>query len=158
MLILSYLSKTRFTLVCLLILCLSGCMTQPTVDAYVTAITPMPSTLLEQRAEINLRLKNLSESNLVAEGIDVRLIVNGKQLARGVKAVDIQIDPLSETLASVEVSTRAIDVFRQVVGIQSRQTYSYQLKGRLIMAGLDQHFDHGGEISRAQLLNMFQPQ
>ena len=133
----------------------AGCATQSVVDAYVTDLRPLPSTLLEQRAELKIRLKNISEQPLVARGIDVKLIVNDKQLARGVDGDAIQIEPLSETVTSVAVSTRAIDVFRQIVGIQNRETYTYRLKGRLIMDGLDKRFDHGGEISRAELMKLF---
>ena len=137
---------------------LSGCAIQPSVDGFVTSIRPMPSTLFEQRAEIQLRLRNLSESTLTASGIDVQMLVNGKRLARGVKAENIAVDPLSERLVSVTVSTRAIDIFRQVLGIQDREMYSYRLKGRLVTSGLDKRFEHGGEISRAELLRLFQPQ
>ncbi len=147
--------SAKWTMAWLVVLSASGCMTQSAVDAYVTDLRPLPSTLLEQRAELKIRLKNISEAPLAARGIDVKLIVNGKQLARGVDGKSISIEPLSETVTSVAVSTRAFDVFRQLVGIQTRETYSYRLKGRLIMDGLDKRFDHGGEISRAELLKLF---
>ena len=118
----------------------------------------MPSTFLEQRAEIQLRLKNLTENTLTASGVDVQMLVNGKRLARGVKAENIEIDPLSERLVNVTVSTRAIDIFRQVIGIQEQEIFSYRLKGRLVTSGLDRRFEHGGQISRAELLRLFQPQ
>ena len=153
-----YKSLRRLVIYILLFAFVSGCAIQPAVDGFVTSISPMQSTLLEQRAKIDLRLRNLTDAPIVANGIDVQLLVNGKQLARGVKAEDIQIEPLSERLISVTVSTRAIDIFRQAIGIQDRETYSYRLKGRLVSPGLDKRFEHGGEISQAQLFNLFQAQ
>ena len=140
------------------IIVMSGCAAQQVVDAYVTDVSPMPSTLLEQRVALKLRLQNLSQTPLSADGIDVQLIVNGKQLARGVDAKKIDIKPLSDTLTSVTVSLRAIGVLRQILDLRTREVFTYRLKGRLITPGFDKRFEHGGEMTRAELLAMFPQQ
>ncbi len=138
-------------------LLLSACViTEPSLEAYVVNVTPLPSSLLEQRAQLTVRLQNLSDVAIEAQGIDVRLMVNDRQLARGVAAQAITIAGLSETTASVNVSSRAIDTIRQIVSMQQREQYSYRLKGRLHVAGLDKRFDHGGQISRRELMGLLQ--
>ncbi len=138
-------------------LLLSACaVTEPSVEAYVVKVMPLPSSLLEQRARLTVRLQNLTDVPINAEGIDVRFIVNDRQLARGVAAQNIPIAGLSETTVSLNVSSRAIDTIRQIIGMQEREEYSYRLKGRLHATGRDKRFDHGGQITRRELMGLLQ--
>ena len=150
--------NAKYLLILVFAAALSACVViEPAVDAYVISVTPLPSSLLEQRARLSIRLQNLSEAPINATGIEIRLIVNDQQLARGVAAKDITIAGLSEATTSINVSSRAIDAIRQVIGIQQREVYNYRLKGRLYTPGRDQRFDHGGEIARNELLGLLQP-
>ncbi|MEM9623321.1 MAG: LEA type 2 family protein [Pseudomonadota bacterium] len=149
--------KLKTALLFISVTCISACaILDPTLEAYVVNVTPLSSSLLEQRARLTMRLQNLSDTPVSANGIDVRLIVNERQLARGVANKEIVVAGLSETTTSVDLSSRSIDAIRQVIGIQQRDTYSYRLKGRLHTAGRDHRFDHGGEISRQELLGLLQ--
>ena len=130
---------------------LTGCVTQPNVEVYLTNLTPMPSTLFEQRVKLDLRIQNLTEQPIEATGLDVALRVNDKRLARGVDAASFTVPRLGDATASVVVSTSVFDTIRQILGLQDRQTFSYTLKGRVITPGIDQRFSRSGEISRTDL-------
>ena len=144
-------SLRRRVLTALLIVAATGCATQNQVDVYLTNLTPMPSTLFEQRVRLDLRLQNLTEVPIEATGLDVALRVNDRRLARGVDAGSFTIPRLGEAQASVVVSSSVFDTIKQILGIGDRQVFSYTLQGRVITAGADKRFSKRGEISRAEL-------
>lgn len=130
---------------------MAGCATPGNVDVYLKNITPMPSTLFEQRAQLDLRLQNLGEAPVAATGLDVTLRVNGRRLARGVDAGAFTIPRLGEASASVVVSTSVLDTIKQILGLRDRQVFTYTLKGKVFTDGIDQRFHKSGEISRTEL-------
>ena len=130
---------------------MTGCVTQPVVEVYVTDLKPLPSTLFEQRLQLELRIQNLSDKPIEATGMDVRLELNDRQWGRGVSAQAVKIPALGEGRASVAVSSGVFDSVRQLLAIQGRETFTFGLSGRLIMPGFDKRFRRGGEISRADL-------
>jgi LEA14-like dessication related protein len=129
----------------------AGCTSTAVVDVYLTNITPMPSTLFEQRARLELRVQNLSEEPLEATGIDVDLRLNGKRLARGVDGTGFTVPRLGETITSVVVSSSVFDTITQLLTLQGRDVFTYGLKGRVITPGIDKRFSRGGQLSRADL-------
>ena len=135
---------------------LGGCATTSDVDVYLTNITPMPSTLFEQRVRLDLRVKNLGEAPIQATGIDVALRLNGKRLARGVDGQAISVPRLGETTASVVVSSSIFDTVTQLLSMRDRDTFTYGLRGKLITQGIDKRFSRSGEISRADLQPLVQ--
>ena len=140
------------------VLLASGCVTQPTLDVYVTNIVPLASSgLLEQRARMDLRLQNLSETPVQATGVDVRVVVNGTQLARGVSGTGFEIPRLDSVSTSVEVSASAFATIRQLLGIANRTRFYYQLKGRVFTDGVDKRFTRAGEFTREELSNLALP-
>ena len=145
--------RVRFTLFLVLtaVAGLTGCVTQPVVEVYVTDLKPLPSTLFEQRLQLDLRIQNLSEKPIQANGVDVRLELNDRQWGRGVSAEPVDIPALGEGRTSVNVSSGVLDSVRQLLAIQGRETFTFGLRGRLITPGLDKRFQRGGEISRAEL-------
>lgn len=146
--------KKLFGLLCLAIL--AGCTATSNVDIYLTNITPMPSTLFEQRVRLDLRVKNLGETPIQATGIDVALLLNGKRLARGVDGQSIEIPRLGETTASVVVSSSIFDTVTQLLSMRDRDLFTYGLSGKLLMPGLDKRFNHSGQISRSDLQPLVQ--
>ena len=146
--------KKLFGLCCLAIL--GGCTTTSNVDVYLTNITPMPSTLFEQRVRLDLRVKNLGEVPIQATGIDVALRLNGKALARGVDGQMISVPRLGETTTSVVVSSSIFDTVTQVLSMRDRDVFTYGLSGKLITQGIDKRFSRSGEISRADLQPLVQ--
>ena len=131
--------------------CLGGCVTEPVVAVYVTDLKPLPSTLFEQRLQLELRIQNLSEKPIRASGVDVRLEFNDRQWGRGVSGEPVAVPALGESRTRVNVSSGVLDSVRQLLTIQGRETFSFGLRGRLITPGVDKRFRRGGEISRAQL-------
>lgn len=132
-------------------LLLGACTSQSQVAVYVTGITPLPSTLFEQRARVGLRIQNLTEDPINTTGIDLELRVNDRRLARGVSGQSLEIPRLADATASVEVSSGVFDAVRQVLGIRDRQTFNYAIKGKLFTTGIDKRFRRTGEISREDL-------
>lgn len=135
----------------LCLLGLGGCATQPQVEVYLTNIAPMPSTLFEQRVRLDLRVQNLSESPLRATGADVALVVNGRQLARGVTNTPLEVDALDEAATSIVVSSSVFDSLRQLLGLPGRTSFTYALKGKLFTSGLNKRFTRSGELTREDL-------
>ena len=143
--------RTMFAATLVALLSLAGCTTQPRVEAYLANIKPLPSTLFEQRAQIEIRIQNLSESPIEATGIDLSLVVNNRRLARGVDNRAISIAPLSDTTTKVVVSSSVFDTIRQLLTLGNVQTFRYGLKGKLFTSGLNHRFSRSGEISREDL-------
>ena len=143
--------RAYITLLIVSVLGLSGCVTEPVVAVYVTDLKPLPSTLFEQRLQLDLRVQNLSEKPIAANGVDLRLELNDRQWGRGVSAEAIDIPALGEGRTSVNVSSGVLDSVRQLLAIQGRDTFSFGLRGRLITPGRAKRFQRGGEISRADL-------
>ena len=141
----------RLTLLLCVLMALTGCTSTAAVDVYLTNITPMPSTLFEQRARLELRIQNLGEKPLQATGIDVDLRLNGKRLARGVDGVGFTVPRLGETTTSVVVSSSVFDTISQLLTLQGRDVFTYALKGRVITPGVDKRFSRAGQLSREDL-------
>ena len=131
-------------------LLLAGCASQPRMDVALVGLAPVESTLLEQRLRVDFRLQNFSERVVRATGVEVTLNVNGQRLARGVDNGAFEVDRLGETRVSAVVSTSLFDVARQLLALQDRETFSYELTGRLYLDGWPRSlpFSRSGEISR----------
>jgi LEA14-like dessication related protein len=130
---------------------LAGCATEPLVDVYLVSIKPAPSTLFEQRAELNLRFQNLQASPLKASGVDLKLLVNDRQIARGVDNKSFTIPALADATTTVVVSSSVFATIRQLLAMQGAQTFSYGLKGRLHTNGSNRRFEKSGEIGRSSV-------
>ncbi len=52
-------------------------------EVLLTNITPLESTPFEQRLKVDLRVRNPNDYDLQVTGLDFRLEMNGKSLARG---------------------------------------------------------------------------
>ncbi|MEQ8860565.1 MAG: LEA type 2 family protein [Pseudomonadales bacterium] len=135
---------------------LGGCASQPSVDVNLVGLAPMESTLLEQRLRLDFRLQNFGDRALEATGMEMTLNVNGQRLARGVDNGAFRVDRLSETRVSAVVSTSLFDVARQLLDLPNRESFSYELTGRVYLQGWPRSmpFRRGGEISRADLARL----
>ena len=128
-----------------------GCASQRSVDAFLTNVKPMPSTLLEQRAQLDIRIQNLSEVAIEATGMELELQVNGRRLARGVSDDAFTVPRLSEKVVSIVVSSSLFDTIRQFLALDQQQSFSYALRGTLYTPGLARRFVRQGEFSRDNL-------
>ena len=136
---------------------LGGCATTQAVDVYIVNIKPLPSTLFEQRAEIEVRFQNLESQPIEARGVNLRLAVNEKRLAQGVSNRAFTIPPLSEARAQVAVSSGLFDTVRQLLSVPARESFSYELRGRIHTGGIDKRFRAAGELSKQDLQALAPP-
>ena len=136
----------------LLLLLLAGCTTQPQVDVIVSRIAPAQSTMLEQRAQIDVRIRNFSDRAIAASGMTLELDINGGRFARGVSNQAFSVPALGESVTSVVVGISVFDVVRQLLALEGRQTFDYVLRGRIFGTGVfSGRFDRRGELTREQL-------
>ena len=118
-----------------LFLSLAGCASWFTKgeppDVLVTNITPLEATAFEQRLQVDLRIRNPNDFDLMMTGIDFTLNVNGKRLARGLGNQEVTIPRLSDAVISVQTSTSTFDLIRQFMGFSQKQDLSYDISGVL---------------------------
>ncbi len=116
----------------------------------VIKLQPLPGSLLEQRVRVDLRIQNPSDQNIEVTGMQFKLDVNGKRLARGVSDAVYAIPRLSERTTSVVASTTVFDWLRGLMGLESRQVLTYRLSGKVyVRHGLRRSipFRKAGEIN-----------
>ncbi len=130
---------------------LGGCVSEPVVDVYLVDIKPLPSTLFEQRAELKLRIQNLTETAMQGDGMDLKFTVNGRKLARGVSNENFEVPALADTVISIAVSSSIFDTLRQLLTISNRDTFTYGMRGKIFAPGLNKRFTRSGEITREEL-------
>ena len=100
-------------------------------EVILTNLTPIESTLLEQRVKLDLRIQNPNDFDLHITGVDVRVDVNGKKLARGFSRQDVTVPSLGEATLSLVASTSMLDVLRQVMILGQQPDISYKVTGTL---------------------------
>lgn len=100
-------------------------------EVLVTNITPLDSTPFEQRLRIDLRVRNPNDYELQVTGMDIRLDLNGKRLARGLGNQAFTVPRLSDSVVTIETTTSTLDVVRQVLGLRKVQALSYEISGML---------------------------
>jgi hypothetical protein len=110
----------------------------------VTNVTPLEGTAFEQRLQVDLRIRNPNDFDLLATGIDFTLNLNGKRLARGLGNTAITVPQLSDTVVSVQTSTSTFDVVRQLLGFSEAQDLSYDITRRLHLKDGRMSFDNSG--------------
>lgn len=134
---------------------LAGCVSQPTIEATLIGLAPgeTESTLFEQRLKVDFRLQNQGDEAIRATGFKVRLDVNGRELANGVDNRGFVVERLSETAVSAEVSTSLFRIARQLLDLANRETFDYELSGRVYLEGWPSSmpFNKSGQISREEL-------
>ena len=137
----------------LILAVLAGCATRPPVEVLLIGLAPVETTLFEQRLRLDFRLQNFSDRVIRVTGFEVALNVNGRRLARGVDDGAVLLTGLSETKTSAVVSTSLFDVARQLLEIRNRETFDYELTGRLYLDGWARSlpFSRSGQITRSEL-------
>lgn len=114
----------------------AGCATPlPRPDVSVVGLEPLAGGVLEQRVRVELRVQNPAPRPIAASGLAVRLVMNGRPLARGVSHEPFTVPALGETTISVVTSTTLVDLLRQVEGLATRASLAYRLEGTLYVGG-----------------------
>jgi len=82
-------------LACFLLVTTAGCtswfMKGEPAEVLVLNVTPLEVTALEQRLQVDLRIRNPNDFDLFVTGIDFTLNLNGKRLARGLSNKDFTV-------------------------------------------------------------------
>jgi LEA14-like dessication related protein len=108
-----------------------GCQSMERPDVFVVGITPMESTIFEQRLRIDLRFLNPNDSEIAVRGLDFKLDINDARLARGVSGEGFALPALGEARTSVTASTTFLDLLRQLPTLADQDRLTYRLRGRL---------------------------
>lgn len=116
-------------------------------DVLVSNITPLDSTPFEQRLKIDLRVRNPNDYELQVTGMDIRLDLNGKRLARGLGNQAFTVPRLSDSVVSIETTTSTLDVVRQVLGLRKVQALSYEISGVLHLKEGRLPFENSGMLA-----------
>lgn len=128
---------TIVPLLLLLLLGLSACATlgrhEQRLKVTLSSITPLPSTLMEQRYLTKLRVQNRSNKPLTIDGVSFDLKLNGKDFASGVGNQQQTLPAFGETLLEVKVSSSLFGVIRQIQSIPELEgkPFVYEISGNL---------------------------
>jgi LEA14-like dessication related protein len=84
--------------------------------------------------QIDLRIFNTNDINLVIKAIDCELEVNNRQFASGITNAKTEIPPYSTDTIPVTVYSSVIDVARGVFGLRNAEKLRYKIEGRVHLA------------------------
>lgn len=153
---------TKLLLLMVTLAALSGCASWfakgEIPDVLLTNITPLDSTPFEQRLKIDLRVRNPNDYELQVTGMDIRLDLNGKRLARGLGNQAFTVPRLSDSVVTIETTTSTLDVVRQVLGLRTVQALSYEISGVLHLKDGRLPFDNSGVlVEKGELSGILNP-
>lgn len=126
---------------CFIFVFLSGCAGLDTKPAQfkvnITNMKVLESTLMEQRYQVGLRIMNRSKQTFDIDGMSFDIELNGRDFASGVSNEKIKLEPLSETVVNVTVSSTIFGIIRQVNGFKQLKSepFKYELSGSVYTSG-----------------------
>ncbi len=149
-------------LTCIVFVAMAGCaswfMKGEPPEVLVINVMPLDATALEQQLQVDLRIRNPNDFDLLVTGIDFTLNFNGKRLARGLSNKDLTVPRLGDAVVSVETSTSTFDVVRQLLGFSRNQDLSYDITGLLHLKDGRLPFDSSGVLlEKGQLSDLPSP-
>jgi LEA14-like dessication related protein len=151
--------KRHLVIAWLALVSLGGCTHYKPVDVFVINLTPTESAGLEQRIKVDLRILNPNDEAIVANGMQIRLDVNGARLARGVSDATFTIPRLGEATTSIVATTTLFDLAKQLVVMSGgRQTLQYELDGDIYLGAANPlarsvSFHNAGEYRSPSTVN-----
>jgi LEA14-like dessication related protein len=109
--------------------------------------------LFEQVFDMELRVMNPSDKELVINGLVFDLEVNGQPFARGVSNQGFTVGPFASHVLQVEAITTLANLLRQIVQAQKGEFsgFTYRLKGHFYShsSTLRIPFDESGEFKQS---------
>jgi len=139
----------------LLTACAGTGMQEDAIKVNLSNLRLLDSTLLEQRYAVKLRVQNRSQKKLTINGLSFDLGLNNKDFASGVSNEQVVIEPLSDGLLSVNISSSLFGLLRQIQSMRSdkKKVFTYQLSGTLHTGSMfNPRFNESGEIDLGDLL------
>lgn len=135
---LGYADTPRFGLLFLLLVgLLSSCATldpnTERVKVTIASITPLESTLMEQRFMVKLRIQNRSQKPMTIDGMSFDLELNGKDFASGVSNQRVTAPAYGEAMLDIKASSTIFGVIRQIRSVQelNGKPFLYDISGAL---------------------------
>ncbi len=105
-----------------------------------------------------MRVRNPNDYDLQVTGLDFRLELNGKSLARGLDNKEFAVPRLSDAVVSVETSSSTLDVVQQVFGLRKTQKLTYGISGVLHLKNSKLPFDNTGVlVEKGELSGLLNP-
>jgi LEA14-like dessication related protein len=123
----------------LTILTLAGCagLGKPleTPRISLSNIQVQESKGLETAFLVQLRVTNPNDVDLDIKGVDCDLAINGKPFAYGISNTQVKVPAFGSETIPVTVYSSVLDIVKGLFGLQQREDLSYQVKGKVRMAG-----------------------
>jgi len=98
-------------------------------EVFLLRITPLESTVFEQRVETEFRLRNPNDIDLAIDGLDLTVKVNGTRLARVLSSDAVTVPRFGEATLTATASSSTLDVLRQISALRRTQDPSYEISG-----------------------------
>jgi LEA14-like dessication related protein len=90
---------------------------------------------LETAFLVHLRVTNPNDVDLEIKGVDCDLDINGKPFAYGISNTQVKVPAFGSETIPVTVYSSVLDIVKGLFGLQHREDLSYQVKGKVRMAG-----------------------
>lgn len=129
----------RFAAALLAVLTLAGCagigkpLETPRVS--ISNIQVQESKGMETAFLVQLRVTNPNDVDLDIKGVDCDLEINGKPFAYGISNTPVKVPAFGSETVPVTVYSSVLDIIKSLFGLQHREDLSYQVKGKVRMAG-----------------------
>jgi LEA14-like dessication related protein len=115
-------------------------------EVLLVNITPLDTTMFEQRLLVDLRVRNPNDFDLELTGLDFSLHLNDQRLARGLTNKATTIPRLGDSILSIETTTTTLDLVRQLLNLAKRQDVTYLVAGVLYLQGSRLPFENKGVL------------
>lgn len=146
----------RRILIVLLALCLTACASAlPKPEVSLADVELIQAGLFEQRFKLKLRLSNPGQSEVVINGLNFELELNGQPFAKGQSDQGTTLPRLGETTLDVTATSNLAALLRQVAELRKRggESLDYRLRGTLSLPGFGSlPFDRKGEVKLTALV------
>jgi LEA14-like dessication related protein len=156
--------KSRFSVIAMLLLMLSGCgglpskIDPPSVSLSDLRIVDM--NLLEQTFAIKLRVQNPNAFDIPIHGLNYALELNGSEIAHGVNNQSVTFPALGEQIVEVNATTNLSSLLSQLGELaKNGMNASYRVRGNFRAgSGLNSiipiPFDQKGEVGLGGLMGL----
>lgn len=113
----------------------TACSTLPrdfeTPKVSVANVAPKDMTLMEQRYDVQLRIRNPNDFDLGIKGIRFDLELNGIEFGSGMSGAKVTVPRFGSEVITAEVITGLGNMLRQAQGLRSSAgRFQYRLKGK----------------------------
>jgi len=123
-----------------------GALQPESPEVLLVNITPLDTTMFEQRLQVDLRVRNPNDFDLEVTGLDFTLHLNEQRLARGLMNTASTIPRLGDSVLSVETTTSTLDVVSQLLHFRHNQELTYNVHGVVHAQGLRLPFENKGVL------------